>query len=214
MQAGHWVNQPKYVNPSQPLRVTQVVASTTPFANDLGGAGQVRGRAGRPGLFMRQSLCYLLYLHRPPQTFAHALQPYAVKRPRLMTHRIENLNYRCRRHQYRWPCPGPWPCPWGAHSIPMTCPSARLDKWPAAKPAASDVARVGARACACARAFCTPARGGGVGPVRLLSKPKLSAHRTPAVLPHSALTATTPTTQPPTTTSAHGPPSCLEKWCW
>ncbi len=57
--------------------------------------------------------------------------------------------------------------------------------WPACKPAASDDGadgRIGARACACARAICSPALGRGLGPVRRRRRRVLVGH--PACLPH------------------------------
>jgi hypothetical protein len=66
--------------------------------------------------------------------------------------------------------------PMTCRSLPPTCLFARLHAsrilwpacsrivWPACKPAASDVARVGARACA--RGVCSPARGRGLSTVR------------------------------------------------
>jgi hypothetical protein len=66
-----------------------------------------------------------------------------------------------------------------------TCLFARLHAsrivWPACKPAASDVARVGARACACARAVCSPALGRGPCSFRRRRRRILVGH--PACLP-------------------------------
>ncbi len=70
----------------------------------------------------------------------------------------------------------------------FTCPFARLHAsrivWPACVShcvAASDVARIGARASACARAVCSPTLGRGLGPVRRRRRRVLVGH--PACLP-------------------------------
>jgi hypothetical protein len=68
-----------------------------------------------------------------------------------------------------------------------TCLFARLHAprivWPACKPAANDFARVGAHACACARAACSPALGHGQCPFRLRRLPAVRARALTACQP-------------------------------